>query len=53
MPSPAPAGPYTGNMDDDLIGTDPNGRWELYVSDDRQGQTGALYGSWKLRFYYP
>jgi hypothetical protein len=51
MPSPAPAGPYTMDLDD-LYGTDPNGLWQLYINDDRQGQGGVLYSSWRLNLYY-
>lgn len=53
MPSPAPSAPYGTDLDV-LKQTDPcpNGTWRLYISDDRQGQTGALYGSWTLRFDY-
>jgi subtilisin-like proprotein convertase family protein len=29
-------------------GTDPNGTWQLYVSDDAASDTGALTGGWSL-----
>jgi hypothetical protein len=54
MPSPAPAGPYTRDLDD-LPDTDPdpNGVWKLYISDDSFNNLGGiLYSSWRLQFHY-
>jgi hypothetical protein len=51
MPSPAPAGPYSTELND-LFGANPNGVWELFISDDRYGQGGILFESWRLKFYY-
>jgi subtilisin-like proprotein convertase family protein len=49
----APIGPYTDNLDN-MFSTDPdpNGIWELYIYDDKNGQTGILQDSWSLRFFY-
>jgi subtilisin-like proprotein convertase family protein len=30
-------------------GTDPNGTWQLFISDDAAGDTGVLAGGWSLR----
>jgi hypothetical protein len=52
LPS-GPAGPYTGDLDH-LPYTDPspNGIWDLYLYDDKAGQTGVMQGSWGLEFFY-
>jgi hypothetical protein len=47
----APVGPYRDALDF-LVGTDPNGTWELYIYDDTAGGTGVLQDSWDLQFYY-
>lgn len=41
LPAPAPAGPY-GTALSVLDGTDPNGDWRVYVSDDRDRGSGFL-----------
>jgi hypothetical protein len=51
--NPPPRGPYSTNLDE-LIGTDPNGVWKLYIYDDHQpsgaGQlSGSSQGTWQLR----
>jgi hypothetical protein len=46
----APSGPYSTNLDD-LIGTNPNGTWELYIYDEYQGGVGQLY-FWRLGFTF-
>jgi subtilisin-like proprotein convertase family protein len=51
MPSPAPAGPYALDLND-LVGTNPNGLWNLYIYDRTHGDAGALEDSWRLRFHY-
>jgi hypothetical protein len=47
----APAGPYAPDLND-LYGTGANGIWELYIYDDKTGQTGALQDSWSVQFFY-
>lgn len=47
MPAPAPAGPYGTDLSV-FHGTDPNGTWQLYVSDDSSLASGRLLG-WGLR----
>jgi len=49
----APPGPYIDTLDN-LPSTDPdpNGIWQLYIFDDKLGQTGALERSWSLEFFY-
>jgi subtilisin-like proprotein convertase family protein len=44
-------GPYAGDLND-LSGTSPNGIWQLYIYDDKTGQTGVLQDSWNLEFFY-
>lgn len=45
--SPAPVGPYSKVLSD-LIGTDPNGTWSLWVQDDATPDVGAINGGWTL-----
>jgi hypothetical protein len=49
----APAGPYSALLDN-VPDTDPNpnGLWELYIYDDKTGQTGVLQESWSMQFFY-
>jgi uncharacterized repeat protein (TIGR01451 family) len=47
LPFPAPFGPYTNSLTD-LLGTDPNGTWSLYMADDTPGDDGTLTGGWHL-----
>jgi len=47
----APQGPYSTELND-LLGTDPNGVWQLFIYDDKIGQTGVLQDSWSLQFFY-
>jgi subtilisin-like proprotein convertase family protein len=51
LPAPAPGGTYSTDLDD-LIGTNPNGTWKLYLYDDTTGGVGTLQGSWRLEFIY-
>ena len=44
---PAPAGPY-GTALADLAGSDPNGVWALYVSDDFYADGGNITGGWSV-----
>src|SRR6185436_509990 len=45
--APAPAGPY-GSSFAGFAGTQPNGNWSLYVSDDRGTDVGEILHGWKL-----
>ncbi len=47
FPSPAPAG-TSGNNLAVFNGTDPNGKWSLYVTDDANGDGGAIVNGWSL-----
>lgn len=44
---PNVAAPYSGRLSD-LIGTNPNGDWRLYVLDDTAGQSGQIAQGWTL-----
>ncbi len=48
--APAPAAPYVADLDA-FAGTDPNGTWSLFVSDDQTGDVGALAGGWSITFF--
>lgn len=41
LPAPAPAGPYATSLSV-LNGTNPNGNWSVYISDDFTGHSGYL-----------
>lgn len=47
--APAPAAPY-GSLLSDFNGTNPNGNWQLYVTDDAGGDIGSIAGGWSLSF---
>ncbi len=47
----APGGPYSTDFGD-LVGSNPNGIWQLYIYDDSQGALGQLVGSWYLEFEF-
>jgi subtilisin-like proprotein convertase family protein len=44
---PAPLGPY-GSLTA-LDGSEPNGKWSLYVLDDHDGDYSAISSGWRLR----
>ena len=44
---PAPAGPYAAALGA-LIGTNPNGTWNLFAFDDTGGDSGSFAGGWRL-----
>jgi subtilisin-like proprotein convertase family protein len=58
FPPPAPAGPYlnsqTGGTDTlasaftGVDGGNPNGRWNLYVTDDANMESGNINGGWEI-----
>ena len=45
--NPAPTGPYTAVLSS-LNGINPNGRWSLFVEDDRGGDFGGISNGWSL-----
>jgi uncharacterized repeat protein (TIGR01451 family)/uncharacterized delta-60 repeat protein len=47
FPVPVPPAPYSTNLGV-FIGSNPNGNWALYVFDDSQLDTGAIYNGWSL-----
>jgi subtilisin-like proprotein convertase family protein len=47
--SPAPAGPY-GSLLSVFHDTNPNGTWNLYVTDDSGFNSGSIAGGWGLTF---
>jgi subtilisin-like proprotein convertase family protein len=66
FPSPAPTGPYlspggkagetqcgTDSLTSAFGGTNPNGTWSLYVTDDGSGDAGQIAGGWDLLFDVP
>jgi Proprotein convertase P-domain len=48
---PPSAGLYSIHLED-LIGSNPNGAWKLYIYDDHQGGVGSISGSWSLDFTF-
>jgi hypothetical protein len=52
---PPPPGPYSTNLLD-LVDTNPNGVWKLYIYDDHQGAighvSGASQGTWQVRLQF-
>ena len=49
FPAPAPAPPY-GSLLADFNGINPNGKWQLFVTDDAGGDSGNIAGGWSLSF---
>lgn len=47
--APAPAAPYADGLID-LIGTNLNGNWLLYIVDDNSSNTGSVANGWGLVF---
>jgi uncharacterized repeat protein (TIGR01451 family) len=47
FPLPAPQGPYASTFDV-FTGTDPNGTWKLYITDDATKDSGVLGAGWRL-----
>jgi large repetitive protein len=47
FPASAPSAPYSTRLAD-LIGTNPNGTWALFVVDGAASDLGAFQGGWKL-----
>lgn len=52
FPSPAPAGPYpippSATFASVFNGTDPNGEWRLFASDDTGSRRGFVRDGWEL-----
>jgi uncharacterized delta-60 repeat protein len=48
--SPAPAGPYSVTLGV-FNYANPNGTWQLYVTDDFGGDVGRIAGGWALALY--
>lgn len=57
FPAPAPAGPYgnpgpqatgTATLASTFNGTDPNGIWQLFVTDDEHLDSGGINSGWSL-----
>jgi subtilisin-like proprotein convertase family protein len=62
FPAPAPSGPYgnpgpqssgTATLNGVFGGTNPNGEWSLYVTDDDFLDTGSINGGWSLDITAP
>lgn len=62
FPAPAPAGPYgnpgpqssgSATLNGVFGGTNPNGDWSLYVTDDDFLDTGNISGGWSLDITAP
>lgn len=51
FPLPAPKLPYAKTLST-LAGTDANGFWSLFVTDDFQLDAGTLANGWVLRLYW-
>jgi hypothetical protein len=52
FPAPAPDGPY-GTALSSFRGTDPNGKWKLYLVDGHHdGLTNSVNGGWSLNFTF-
>jgi hypothetical protein len=52
LTAPAPARPY-GTSLSVLTNANPNGTWNLYITDSVGGDAGSLNGGWSLTFSYP
>jgi subtilisin-like proprotein convertase family protein len=51
-PFPAPAPTASGSSSLEVFnGSDPNGTWRLFVTDDAAGDIGALAGGWALQIH--
>jgi subtilisin-like proprotein convertase family protein len=48
FPAPAPGGAYGSALNAAFLGTDPNGDWKLFLTDDCQGDSGQLASGWSL-----
>lgn len=47
LPAPAPPRPYPTNLAV-FTGSNPNGTWSLYVSDNSEGDSGEITDGWQL-----
>lgn len=47
LPTNAPAGPYVASMSV-FGGSNPNGKWSLYVADHQLGDDGSIVNGWSL-----